>query len=200
MDFSSQSIANAVEALSKFPGIGKKTALRMALYLLRSDQQVTLNLAKSLVSLVEEVGFCKKCHHISEEEYCSICTNLGRDQKTICVVKDFQDVFSIESTAYYKGVYHVLKGLISPLDGMGPENLSLADLFHRVAQDGVEEIILALPATMEGDTTSHYLVNKLKENSSVKVSTISRGISVGGELDYVDELTLARSIIDRRDY
>lgn len=200
MEYSSVAIGKAVEGLSKFPGIGKKTALRMALYLLRSEKQVTLDLAKALVSLVEDVVFCERCFHISEKKICGICENFARDQKTICVVKDFQDVFAIESTAYYKGIYHVLNGLISPLEGISPEKLTVAALLKRVEEEEIEEVILALPATMDGDTTSHYLVNKLEEARRIKITTISRGISVGGELDYVDELTLARSIIDRKNY
>lgn len=185
--------------ISRLPGIGKKTALRLALHLLKQNEVVTEALALSLTRMRDEIRYCKLCHNISDQEECSICKSHRRDRTTICVVEDIRDVLAIENTNQYPGLYHVLGGVISPIQGIGPEELKIETLLDRVANGEVSEIILALSATMEGDTTSFYLCKKLKE-SGVKVSTIARGIPVGGELEFTDEVTLGRSILTRINY
>lgn len=185
--------------ISRLPGIGKKTALRLALHLLKQNEVVTEALALSLTRMRDEIRYCKFCHNISDQEECSICKSHRRDRTTICVVEDIRDVLAIENTNQYPGLYHVLGGVISPIQGIGPEELKIETLLDRVANGEVSEIILALSATMEGDTTSFYLCKKLKE-SGVKVSTIARGIPVGGELEFTDEVTLGRSILTRINY
>ncbi|MBL4705850.1 MAG: recombination protein RecR [Flavobacteriales bacterium] len=196
MNFSSKYIEQAVEQLSSLPGIGKRTALRLALDLLKRDQYEVDNFIKAIVNLKENVSTCKKCHNVSDEETCSICKNPSRIESLICVVEDMRDVLAIENTQQYNGKYHVLGGAISPMDGIGPSELSIESLVSRVETEDIKEVILALSATMEGDTTNFYLFRKLAA-SKVKVSTLSRGISVGDELHYADEITLGRSIINR---
>lgn len=185
--------------ISRLPGIGKKTALRLALHLLKQNEVVTEALALSLTRMREEVRYCKNCHNISDQEECSICKSNRRDHTIICVVEDIRDVLAIENTNQYLGLYHVLGGVISPIQGIGPDELKIESLLDRVAQGEVSEIILALSATMEGDTTAFYLSKRLRE-TGVKVSTIARGIPVGGELEFTDEVTLGRSILTRINY
>ncbi len=199
MNFSSKAVESAVNELSKLPGVGKKTALRLVIYLLKSEESYVNKLGDSIVKLKTEVEFCSVCGNISEGTVCNICASVNRDQTVICVVKDFQDIMAIENTGQYNGVYHVLGGVISPLDGIGPDDLNIAGLIERVGRQQVTEVILALSANMEGDTTAFY-ISKLLLPLNVRISAISRGISVGGELEYADEITLGRSIKDRVNY
>lgn len=185
--------------ISRLPGIGKKTALRLALHLLKQNEAVTEALALALSRMREEVKYCNTCYNISDQEECSICLSHRRDRSIICVVEDIRDVLAIENTNQYSGLFHVLGGVISPIQGIGPEDLKIESLTRRVEEGEVKEVILALSATMEGDTTSFYLSKRLKE-SGVKVSTIARGIPVGGELEFTDEVTLGRSILTRINY
>ena len=196
MSTSSNLINDAVEQLSKFPGIGKKSALRMALYLLKKSESETLDLSAALVKLRTEIKFCKKCYNLSDGDLCNVCTSPSKDESIVCVVKDFQDVLAIESTGQYVGHFHVLGGLISPVDGVGPNDVRVPELISRVSEGVIQEVIIALSATLEGDTTEYYVAKKMNE-LGVKVSTLSKGISVGGELEYADEMTLARSIRNR---
>lgn len=203
MNFPSKLIEDAVTEISRLPGIGKKTALRLALHLLKQKEQVTEELSHALLALRKDIKYCSSCHNVSDEEICSICSSIRRDRSLICVVEDIPDVLAIENTAQYNGLYHVLGGVISPIQGVGPEELKIESLVKRIEQaaedEKVEEVILALPATMEGDTTSFFITRKLKE-LNVKVSTIARGIPIGGELEYTDEVTLGRSILTRVKY
>jgi recombination protein RecR len=203
MQFPSKLIEEAVTEISKLPGIGKKTALRLALHLLKRDENHTQLLADALVSMRTKTQYCRKCHNIADEEFCQICTSPKRDQSIVCVVEDTRDVLAIENTAQYRGLYHVLGGIISPLSGIGPNDLNIESLVKRIAesadQQGVKEVILALSPTMEGDTTAFYLQKKLK-TYSLKISTIARGIPIGGDLEYADEITLGRSILSRINY
>ena len=201
MEFPSQLIENAVEEVSKLPGIGKKTALRLVLHLLKNDINTSELLANSIITLRRDIQYCESCHNISDGAQCNICLNPGRDRKLICVVEDLPDVLAIENTGQYAGCYHVLGGIISPIDGIGPDELHIDSLIHRVAASDpkVQEIILALSPTMEGDTTSFYLTRKLQPYQ-VKVSAIARGIPIGGELEYTDEITLGNSILRRISY
>ncbi|AFL83986.1 DNA replication and repair protein RecR [Belliella baltica DSM 15883] len=203
MNFPSKLIEDAVNEISRLPGIGKKTALRLALHLLKQNESVTTSLSQSITKLRTEIKYCQICHNISDADTCSICMSQRRNRKIICVVEEIPDVLAIENTSQYDGLYHVLGGVISPIQGVGPDELKIDSLFSRITisdQDNhVEEVILALPATMEGDTTSFYITRKLKEYG-VKVSTIARGIPVGGELEYTDEVTLGRSILTRVNY
>ncbi len=185
--------------ISRLPGIGKKTALRLALHLLKQNGVVTEALALAITKMREEIQYCRTCHNISDDIECSICKSHRRDRSIICVVEDIRDVLAIENTNQYQGLYHVLGGVISPIQGIGPEELNIESLLARVKTGEVSEIILALSATMEGDTTSFYLGKRLKE-SGVKVSSIARGIPVGGELEFTDEVTLGRSILTRINY
>jgi recombination protein RecR len=196
VNFSSKYIEQAVDQLSSLPGIGKRTALRLALNLLKRDPEEVKKFTQSIVNLKEHVNSCSICHNISDQKICSICSNQKRDSSLICVVEDMRDVLAIENTQQYNGLYHVLGGVISPMDGIGPSNLTIDTLIDRAEKDSVKEIILALSTTMEGDTTNFYLYRKLAP-SAVKLSTLSRGISVGDELHYADELTLGRSIVNR---
>lgn len=196
MEFSSKLLENAVNEISQLPGIGKRTALRLVLHLLRQPKSQTMHLASALQDLRTEIKHCKSCHNISDVEICDICINANRQQNIICVVEDIRDVMAIESTAQYKGLYHVLGGKISPLDGIGPHNLTIGSLVEKVQEGKVQEIIFALSSTMEGDTTNFYIYKQI-EKYEVKTSTIARGISVGDELEYADEVTLGRSIINR---
>jgi recombination protein RecR len=199
LNFPSKLIEDAVTEISRLPGIGKKTALRLALHLLKQNEVVTEALALSITKMRSEIQYCKTCHNISDDVECSLCKSHRRDRAIICVVEDIRDVLAIENTNQYQGLYHVLGGVISPIQGIGPEELKIETLIKRVTLGDVSEIILALSATMEGDTTSFYLGKRLKE-TGVKVSTIARGIPVGGELEFTDEVTLGRSILTRINY
>lgn len=196
MDFSSKLLENAVFEISQLPGIGKRTALRLALHLLKQPPMQVEELAQALVLLRNNVNYCKKCHNISDEEICEICANYHRDPSVVCVVEDIRDVMAIENTGQYTGLYHVLGGKISPIDGIGPNNLNINSLVHRIKDENIKEIIFALSNTMEGDTTNFYIFKQL-ESLDITTSTIARGISVGDELEYADEITLGRSILHR---
>ena len=195
-EYSSILLENAVESLSKLPGIGKKTALRLALHLLNSDDLETEQLADSLLKMKHNIMLCERCYNISDTKVCSICSNPRRDENTLCVVADMRDVLAIERTASYNGLYHVLGGVISPIEGISPNDLKIAQLVQRTQKEDIKEIILALPATIEGDTTNFYIFRQLKEFEG-KISVISKGIAVGDALEYVDEVTLGRSIQNR---
>ena len=199
MNYSSKLLEKAVEEFAKLPGIGKKTALRLVLNLLNREVDDVTRFATAIKSLREEIRFCKKCHNISDIEICQLCSNPSRDNSTLCVVEDIRDVMAIENTQQYRGLYHVLGGVISPMDGIGPQHLNIESLIDKVNSGEVKEIIFALSTTMEGDTTNFYIFKKLKE-TSVKVSTIARGIAFGDELEYADEITLGRSIANRLPY
>ena len=196
MNFSSKLLENAVQEIAQLPGIGRRTALRLALYLLKQPKDQTLALSKSLNELKEFVMFCESCHNLSDQKLCEICSNLKRNKKILCVVEDIRDVMAIENTGQFQGIYHVLGGIISPMDGVGPKDLKIDSLVEKVKIGEVEEIIFALSATMEADTTNFYIY-KLIQPYSVKTSTIARGIPVGDELEYTDEVTLGRSILAR---
>ena len=182
--------------LGKLPGVGSKTALRYALFLLRQDAQTVSSFVSALTRLKEEVHYCRVCHNICDTEICSLCADTRRDRSTVCVVETIRDVMAIESTQQFRGLYHVLGGIISPMDGIGPQDLSIQSLVERVERGEVKEVILALSSTIEGDTTNFYIYRKL-EVTGVKISLIARGIAVGDELEYADEVTLGRSIINR---
>ena len=186
----------AVGEMAKLPGIGRKTALRLVLHLLRQDETLTDTLAQSLIEARHEIKRCRCCHNISDDELCPICSNPQRDKSMICVVENVQDVMAVEATQQFNGLYHVLGGVISPMDGIGPNDLEIDSLVERVGEGGVSEVILALASTMEGDTTNFYITRRLAP-TGVKVSMIARGISVGDELEYTDDLTLGRSIVNR---
>ena len=195
-EYSSILLENAVESLSKLPGIGKKTALRLALHLLNSEDLETEQLADSLLKMKRNIMLCERCFNISDTKVCSICSNPRRDENTLCVVADMRDVLAIERTASYNGLYHVLGGVISPIEGISPNDLKIAQLVQRAQKEDIKEIILALPATIEGDTTNFYIFRQLKDFEG-KISVISKGIAVGDALEYVDEVTLGRSIQNR---
>ena len=196
MEFSSKLLESAVYEVSQLPGIGKRTALRLVLHLLKQPKEQTHHLSKALSNLREKVNFCKSCYNISDTEICEICANPKRDESTICVVEDIRDVMAIENTAQFQGLYHVLGGKISPMEGVGPQDLNIIPLINRVKNGTVKELIFALSSTMEGDTTTFYIYKQL-EGLEVATSTIARGISVGDELEYADEVTLGRSILNR---
>ena len=196
MDFSSKLLESAVNEMAQLPGIGKRTALRLVLHLLKQPKEQTSYLAEALKSFRDEIKLCKNCHNISDVELCEICTNTRRDPELICVVEDIRDVMAIENTSQFKGQYHVLGGKISPIEGIGPHNLTIENLVEKVGQGGVKEIILALSSTMEGDTTNFYIYRQLQK-FDVNLTTIARGISVGDEIEYADEVTLGRSILNR---
>ena len=195
-EYSSILLENAVESLSKLPGIGKKTALRLALHLLNSETLETEQLADSLLKMKHNIMLCERFYNISDTKVCSICSNPRRDENTLCVVADMRDVLAIERTASYNGLYHVLGGVISPIEGISPNDLKIAQLVQRTLKEDIKEIILALPATIEGDTTNFYIFRQLKDFEG-KISVISKGIAVGDALEYVDEVTLGRSIQNR---
>ncbi|MBL1408395.1 recombination mediator RecR [Sphingobacterium faecale] len=199
MNFSSKLLQHAVEEFGRLPGIGNKTALRLVLHLLKQSDQEVGRFTQAIDQLKEKIQYCQECYNISDEPTCEICRSIKRDKSTICVVEDTRDVMAIENTNQYQGVYHVLGGLISPMDGIGPSDLKIEGLLERMRKGEVKEVILALSATMEGDTTIFYLYRKLRE-FDVEVSTIARGIAFGGELEYVDEITLGRSILTRVPY
>ena len=196
MEFSSKLIQNAVNEISQLPGIGKRTALRLALHMLRQQKNQTEDLANALVLMRNNIKFCNNCHNISDLETCEICANPKRDNSIICVVEDIRDVMAIESTSSFKGLYHVLGGKISPMDGIGPDDLNITSLVDKVKFGVVKELIFALSSTMEGDTTNFYIY-KLINKFDVLTSTIARGVSVGDDLEYADEITLGRSITNR---
>lgn len=196
MEFSSKLIENAVDEISNLPGIGKKTALRLVLHLLKQSETQSINLSKAISEMRLKVNFCKNCHNISDNDICEICSNPRRDSSLICVVEDIRDVMAIEKTGSFNGVYHVLNGKISPLDGVGPDDLNIDSLVKKVINNQIREVIFALSTTMEGDTTNFYIFRKISQYN-ILTSTIARGISVGDDLEYTDEVTLGRSITDR---
>lgn len=196
MEFPSKLLEKAVEEVSQLPGIGKRTALRLMLHILKQPEEQTLHLAEALLKLRKDIVFCKSCHNISDLEICDICANDSRDHETICVVEDVRDVMALENTQIFKGIYHVLGGKISPIDGVGPSQLNIQTLVEKVKAGEVKEIIFALSSTMEGDTTNFYIYKQVKDYGVV-TSTIARGIAVGDELEYADEVTLGRSLVHR---
>jgi recombination protein RecR len=196
MEFSSKLLEKAVNEMAQLPGIGKRTALRLVLHLLKQPSEQTHFLSNALTTMREEIKFCVSCHNISDVEVCEICKNAKRNHKIICVVEDIRDVMAIENTNQFKGIYHVLGGKISPIDGVGPSQLNINSLTEKVKLGEVDELIFALSSTMEGDTTNFYIFKQIKD-FDVKTSTIARGIAVGDELEYADEVTLGRSILNR---
>lgn len=196
MEFSSKLLEKAVNEMSQLPGIGKRTALRLMLHLLKQPKEQTQYLSQALTTMREEIKFCVNCHNISDDEICEICSNTNRNHTIICVVEDVRDVMAIENTNQFKGIYHVLGGKISPIDGVGPSQLNIATLVQKAKSGTIAEIIFALSSTMEGDTTNFYVYKQIKD-LEIKTSTIARGISVGDELEYADEVTLGRSILQR---
>ena len=195
--YPSELLEKAVQEFSKLPGIGRKTALRLVLNLLRREKDDVLQFTETIARMRQEVKHCRVCHNISDSEVCPLCGDPRRDASTICVVENIQDVMAVENTQQYQGLYHVLGGVISPMDGVGPGDLEIDSLVERVRQGGVKEVILALSSTMEGDTTNFYIFRKLAPFTDVKLTIIARGISVGDELEYTDEVTLGRSILNR---
>ncbi len=197
--FPSRLLENAVAEFARLPGIGKKTALRLVLHLLKREPEEVHRFSEAMVRLKDEVMHCKVCHNISDTELCNICGNISRDRGLVCVVENIRDVMSIENTQQYKGVYHVLGGIISPMDGIGPSDLEIESLVRRVGEGEIREVIFALSTTMEGDSTNFYLFKKLKD-SNIRITTLARVVSVGDELEFTDELTLGRSIVNRLPY
>ena len=195
-NFPSKLLENAVNEFSKLPGIGKKTALRLVLHLLKKETDEVLRFSRSITQLREEVKHCRICRNISDNDKCNICSNPSRDHRIVCVVENIRDVMSIENTQQYRGVYHVLGGIISPMDGVGPSDLEIESLLARVAQGETDEVIFALSTTMEGDSTNFYIFKKLKD-FPVRITTLARGVSIGDEIEYTDEITLGRSIVNR---
>lgn len=199
---SSRILEETVAEFSRLPGIGKRTALRLVLHLLKSEKSDAERLGEALVRLHKEIQYCKQCHNISEKEICEICSDSRRDQQHLCIVEDIRDVIALENTQQYKGHYHILGGIISPMDGIGPNDLNILSLLERIKNEELKEIIIALPATMEGDTTSFFLYKKINQANrpDLKFTSIARGISVGGDLEFADEVTLGRSILQRVPY
>jgi recombination protein RecR len=195
-EYSSKLLELAVGELSRLPGIGKKTALRLALHILKEEEAFSENLGTAIIKMRREIVFCNKCNNISDSDICEICANQRRDENTVCVVEDTRDVLAIENTAQFNGLYHVLGGIINPIEGIGPNDLFIKHLIERINHEDIREIILALPATVEGDTTSFYIYKLVKE-FGINVTTIARGVAVGDELEYTDEITLGRSILNR---
>lgn len=196
MNYSSRLLENAVNELARLPGIGKKTALRLALHLIRQDVQQVESFSQAILTMRSDIKRCSLCHNISDNEVCDICANVKRDHSVICVVQDIRDVMAIENTGQYSGVYHVLGGIISPMEGIGPEDLTIDSLVRKASGESVKEIIFALPTTIEGDTTNYYLSKKLAE-FPVMLSAIARGIAIGDDIEFADEITLGRSIVNR---
>lgn len=196
MQFSSSLLENAVNEFASLPGIGKKTALRLALHLIKQDAADVQSFGETILKMRREIKFCQRCYNIADSEICSICANARRKQEMICVVENIRDVIAIENTQQYNGVYHVLGGIISPLDGIGPDQLAIESLVNRVKKEEIQELIFALNPTVQGDTTIYYIQKKLQPHT-IKATTISRGIAFGGELEYADEMTLARSLQNR---
>ncbi len=197
--YSSELLNKAISEFTRLPGIGNKTALRLALHLLKQPQEIAQALGESIISLRKQIQYCRICNNISDSEICSICSNPKREQSIICIVEDIRDMLAIENTGQFKGVYHILGGIISPIEGIGPADLSINPIAEKVHQGAVKEVIMALPATVEGDTTNFYLYKMLKD-FNINISVIARGIPVGDELDYTDEITLGRSILMRQPY
>lgn len=195
-EYSSKLLESVVNELSRLPGIGKKTALRLALHILREEKVFAQNLGKSIIKMREEIMYCSRCNNISDNHLCDICSNNKRNENLICVVENTQDVIAVENTSQFNGLYHVLGGIISPVEGIGPNDLSISKLIERINKENIHEIILALPATVEGDTTGYYIYKLVKE-FDIEVTTIAKGIAIGEELEYADEITLGRSIINR---
>lgn len=198
-NYNSQLLDNAVAELGKLPGIGRKTALRLALHLLRQDEAESIALGEAIINMRKNIRYCKICHNISESEICEICSDRTRDSSIICVVENIKDLLTIESTREHYGLYHVLGGVISPLEGVSPSDLQIQSLIDRIAAGGIREVILALSPTMEGDTTNFYISRKLAPYD-VEISMLARGVSIGNDLEYTDELTLGRSIVNRVPY
>lgn len=196
-EFASNLLETAVTELSRLPGVGRKTALRLALHLLRRDESQSVALGEAIIDLRRNIRYCRQCHNISETDLCAVCSSPTRQRSTVCVVENVSDVMAIERTRQYQGVYHVLGGVISPMDGIGPDMIEIESLVERVASGSVEEVILALPATMEGDTTNFYIYRKLSAYPEVKITQLARGVAIGNELEYTDEVTLGRSLIHR---
>ena len=195
-EYASTLLENAVSELSRLPGIGRKTALRLALHILRQEERMGVGLGEAIINMRRGIKYCRLCHNISETEECAICSNPMRDASTVCVVESVKDVMSFENTRQYNGLYHVLGGVISPMDGVGPDQLEIDSLVERVQSGEVKEVILALSATMEGETTNFYIYRKLG-TLPVKITQLARGVSVGNEIEYTDEITLGRSLINR---
>ncbi|CAN5828141.1 recombination mediator RecR [soil metagenome] len=196
MVFSSSLLENAVNEFAKLPGIGKKTALRLVLHLIKQDEQDVAHFSSAIDTMRKEIRFCKRCHNISDKPLCNTCSNPMRKQEMICVVENIRDVIAIESTQQFNGVYHVLGGIISPLDGVGPDQLTIEELVTRITEEQTQELIFALNPNIQGDTTVYYIGRKL-QGLDIKITTIARGIAFGGELEYADEMTLAKSITNR---
>ncbi len=196
-EFASKLLEGAVTELSRLPGIGRKTALRLALHILRMDEGMGVALGESIINMRRGIRYCSVCHNISETEVCPICGDGRRDRATVCVVESVKDVMSFENTGQYAGLYHVLGGVISPMDGVGPDRLEIDSLVERVAAGDIREVILALSATMEGETNNFYLFRRLAEFSDVRITQLARGVSVGNEIEYTDEITLGRSLLNR---
>ncbi len=199
MNYPSKLIEAAVLEFKKLPGIGEKTALRLILHMLKQDEDKVQFFGDTIAKMRREIKSCKSCHNLSDDEICEICANPNRENRTVCVVENIRDVIAIENTGTYRGLYHVLGGIISPVNGVGPDDLNIKSLEDRIKREGVEEIIMAISPTMEGDTTIYY-ISKTLQQYKVKLTTIARGVSFGGELEYTDELTLARSIASRMPY
>jgi recombination protein RecR len=199
MEFSSKIVEEAVGQFSKLPGIGKKTALRLVLHLLKQDDKMAQDFSSSVLKLKSDLKYCRECNNISDTDVCAICADPRRLRETVCVVEDLRDVMAIENTNQYRGVYHVLGGLISPIEGIGPDDITINPLIDRLEHKETKEVIFALAATMEGDTTAFYISKKIKD-LNLKITTIARGIAIGGELEYADEITLGRSILGRIPY
>ena len=208
-DYPSQILEQAVNQMASLPGVGRRTALRLVLHLLRQTEAEVEAFAGSFTRLKKEVVYCSECHNISDTEICPICSSPRRDHSTICVVENVQDVMSIENTGQYTGVYHVLGGVISPMEGVGPKDIEIDSLIERITKGGVDEIILALPTTMEGDTTNFYIYRRIQntdrcadriQNGELKISQIARGVAVGNQIEYTDEITLGRSIVNRTEF
>lgn len=199
MNFSSKLIEEAVAEFSKLPGVGKRTALRYVLHMMKMDKPEVEKFGNAFIRLINDLQYCEKCHNVSDKVICDICSNTSRDHTTVCVVEDVRDVMAIENTQQYRGVYHVLGGIISPMDGIGPGDLSIESLVQKVISGEVKEVIMALSTTMEGDTTNFYIYKRLKDHGII-MSAIARGISIGDEIEFADEVTLGRSIINRTPY
>ena len=197
--FSSKLLEEAVHQISSLPGVGKKSALRLVLHLLNRSEEDVERFANAFVRLKKEVKFCRCCHNISDTDICEICSDKSRNPKIICVVQDLKDVMSIEATQQFRGLYHVLGGVISPIDGIGPNDLTIESLVQRVREEPIDEVVFALSTTMEGDTTAYYIYRRL-ENFGINITTLARGVATGDELHYADEVTLGRSIVERRPY
>lgn len=195
-NFTSKLLESAVDEFAKLPGIGKKTALRLVLYLLNQNKEDVNHFGETIIKLRNEIKHCKSCNTISDTDICNICSNTSRDSSIICVVENARDVMSVENTHQFNGIYHVLGGIISPMDGIGPNDLKIDSLHKKISEGGVKELILALSTTMEGDTTNFYLFKKFR-NYNVKITTLARGVAIGDELEYADEITLGRSIVNR---